>query len=525
MGFIHNYEIVQGLDQLTAGQLAKEEEYLGVIRDTLLTNEWFLNETIAGALNDLRANREAIINGKIAEAEMRKKALGTVKDGFLEYFNYFDKAVNRGYWEEMLAFEEKRLERLQARLTKGDLLKSDIYKSSVLYATSDSETSAEGVLETITTGGIQLNTEMDFLEILAFIETTFLDSFLASELLDENVKDIVRHSVDVTSLQKKLEKAVFDPALYIALCASAIEVARNLNELTEIYFDQFENRLTEYEKRAYYHYSGKAEYTLNDLAYTLIHSPINEINSVLKNKAIDFQGTEETKESLRALTPLQKRVLDIIIGFFKSGLDRFTNSQIAGEIYGQENRKDSEYFRPTLNQLAEIDSAIEKLRRTMIEIKGNTGAEKDTFYNSRNPLISVVNVGKRSEETNIQLYRFTSVPFYYTYNERTNGRYITYNRSTITKEIAGFKKTPRNTDLRIYLQETISNIILGLERAYISLEDVYTIYGAETRKQKQDVRERTEDILKSLKSEYGFTYKLDKKGVKYTGFAITKIRA
>ena len=500
--------------RLTAYGLRTEEALLK-IREALFDKDYLLS-VMREEVKRLEQNAEEIIQKGLKSAEDTRKRLNLVAQEIEDFKNeetdflygeFIEEINTREYHENRIEEDKQTYARLLDQIENKGIMQTDVYRDYVLFATSteaEEKPSTDMIKNLFATLKDNFYAGFDY-----FIGTAFINDFSRRLLREEDM-----HINDVFPASAK--------------------ISDRLSEIHELLIEMLENAPVPMSintdlkpfKRAYYRYSDTAEYTLNNLAYALIHSPINEINSILKNEAIDFRGTEEAKENIRALTPLEKRVLDIIIGFYKNGKELFTNGQIAGEIYGQEKRKEgNEYFRPTLNQLAEIDKAIEKLRRTMIEIKGTTGTEKDAFYNSRNPFISVLNVGKRNEETNIQMYKFTSAPFYYTYNERTNGMYIPYNRSTITKEIAGFKKTPKNTDLRIYLQETISNIILGYERPYISLEDIYSRYGADTRKQKQDVREKTEDILKSLKSEYRFAFKPDKKGIKYAGFEIVKIRA
>lgn len=277
-------------------------------------------------------------------------------------------------------------------------------------------------------------------------------------------------------------------------------------------------------KRAYTEYGETGEYSYSELSKALTTQKANSFNLVentLGNVEIMLSGTAESQDVIKRLKPIEKKIIDIIVTYFKNGKREFTDEQLAREIYGNEDRENGIYTKPTKDQLDGINKAIEKIRTTLIEVKGQV-KDNDILLNSRNPFVNLTHIGKKDANSNTQYYVIEGTPFYYTYIYRTGGKFIEYSNKNYTKKIEGIKKTEKAQSLRIYLLEKISNISLALESPYIDLKEIYNLddVQATTSKQKFDTCYKVELILSELSKEYKVQFKPKTKGKTKIGYEI-----
>ena len=277
------------------------------------------------------------------------------------------------------------------------------------------------------------------------------------------------------------------------------------------------------DKRAYTFHDDTAQYSYSELSKALTTQENRRLN--VRENELNLQvllsGTEESEEKIKKLSPIEKKILDTIVKFFIERKYEFTDQEIAREVYGTEDRENGVFTKPTEAQLNGVNKAIEKIRTTMIEIKGEA-KKKDVFFNSRNPFIDVFNIGTKDESSKTQYYKINNVPFYYTYIVRTGGKFIEYDNRAFTRKIDGIKKTEKAQNLRIYLTEKISNICLGYDVPYIDLKEIYNLENvqAETRKQKHDIIKTVWAYLEDLQKQYSFKPEAAYKGKTIKGYNI-----
>lgn len=277
------------------------------------------------------------------------------------------------------------------------------------------------------------------------------------------------------------------------------------------------------DKRAYTYHDDTAQYSYSELSKALVTQEQRQLN--VKENELNLQvllsGTDESEEKIKKLSPAEKLILDTIIKYFIERKYEFTDRDILRDVYGADDRESGQYTKETDARIDGINKAIEKIRTTMIEIKG-VARKKDKFFNSRNPFIDVYNVGMKDKNSNTQYYKINSIPFYYTYITKTGGQFIEYDSKAFTRRIEGVKKTEKAQSLRIYLTEKISNICLGYDTPYISVNEILNLEGitAETRKQKYDTLKTVQTYLDDLRTQYKFKYVEDRRGKILKGYVI-----
>lgn len=479
----------------------RTEEVILKARKALFDKDYLLY-VINCEVEALERKREERINNSLeSTAETLKKLEAIIKEfdseGLELYSHWLEENNNSEYLEKRCEEDRQTYKRLLDQIGNG-ITQTEEYKEIVLYITATDET---GQTEEEVANSVYTAFKEDFYSDFSYFVCTGFTRVFSEKLFKEGY-----HVADTFPATARISDRVFDlnSLLFTMLRTAPADENEEIRRLS---------------KRTYIKRSFLSEYSYNNLTYPLIHSTRSALGQAFKG-AVKITGTEEAEENIQALSQLEKLVLDTIIRYFKSGTYVFTNGNIATDIYGTDKH--------TLEQLEAIDRAIDKLRSTFIEVIGVSG-EKDSFYNSRNPFIHVENIGKRTKDTNVQTYRIIGVPFYHVYTERTNGRYIAYRRSVLTKEIVetskrrGLKKTPSNTALRAYLIESTVNALQGLTKAFIGVEGIYNASGAITRKQKKDVRERAKIIFAGLMEDYpelkGVTE--IKQGVEITGYKLT----
>lgn len=331
------------------------------------------------------------------------------------------------------------------------------------------------------------------------------------------IKYVEAFSKELLDLESKYSKEVMIKTWALVIIQKNItylvETSRNFAKVLK------EQKETEF-KRAYHTYEDTSTYSLSAFSKALINrkeTKYNLIENNINNIEVVLSGTEESKKIIKGLNTETKRVIDIIIELYRNNIKSFTDMEIAKIKYGKD-------IKITKDKLNAINKAIHEARSTFIEIKGQT-KNKDEFYNSKNPFINLMHLGKRDKNSNTQYYQIEGVPFYYTYIVRTGGDFIPYNLEVLTRKIKGMDKREHTQNLRIYLQEKISNMKLGEEMPFISLEEIYNIdFGngiADTRKRKYDKSWDVERILEDLQKEYKFKSHAKRKGKSIVGYRIT----
>lgn len=511
------------------------EEHLLSLRDMLLNADFILG-ILEEQEENYTTNLETFIKNNIdyvnsmREQELKKynaEKNENKKEKIAKDLTALSELTSRELWEDVAQQEHLAITTLITQIKEFNFINSNDYINFIKYITSDKQ----AIEEEEETHDLAKRRIL----IIRCFEITcerIIREYIKKQQgeLDEKtnayqyaINDFIDKELD----ENKQSILTFNMAM---LTGAYFEFKHNIFVLYTHAFNNIDKNILEEEpkKRGYKELGETSEYSLTknftQIFLNTENKKYNIVESELGNLEISLSGTEESEEKIENLTPFDKLVLDTIINYFRNGELDFTDLQICKEIYGTEEREKGIYTKPTEKQLEEINKSIDKLRTTNIEIIGENVSKKDEFFNSKNPFINVFNYGKRDNTSNTQYYKIISTPFYYTYNIRTGGKFIEYNKKVFTRRIAEVKKTPKNTNIRIYLLERISNIKKGLiaddETPFIDLQEIYNITNAKTGKQKYDIATTTENILDDLGKEYGTKRRIKYKGKTKIGYVI-----
>lgn len=504
------------------------EQHLLSLRSELLNYD-FIIDVIQSTKKKYTDNLEDFIKGNIenykqAKAETENKlndeVLSTEEREHLEnVLESLKELTDVKTWEEIASLEKTALEFLEHKLTNDNFIENELYKNIIYFLTSDKETIENFKAETL----------KNYISILTALEVS-KERILKNYLDKQNIKSIddkvntyiyaSNNYIDKKLNKDKISTLTFNTAM---ITGAYFDFKTNINELYEIYYDYLEDEEKQQEKfkRAYLEYDNTSTYSLSEFSKALINNPqtsYNLIEKKLSNIEVILSPSKESKEIIEGLGTLEKRVIDIITSLYMNNITRFTDRQIAHVYYGKDTKI-------TDDKLTSINNAIDKARKTFIEIKGNVKDKKEKFFNSRNPFIHLTQLGVKDDTSKTQYYQIEGTPFYYTYILRTGGNFITYDTQELTKQIQGINISEKTQTLKVYLQEKISNMSLGEEKPYISLENIYnTDYGngkADTRKKRFNTTYYVETFLNELRHQYNFKYETDLKGKSKKGYKIT----
>lgn len=533
MTFKHTEEKIKKIQDKT--KIKAIEEHLLNLREMLLSSDFILNileetETIYTTDIETYISKNIDYFQEVRETELKRFNIAEneeEKEKIAKNLTSLSELLSRDLWERVAQQEQLAITTFIVQIKEYNFIKSEDYINIVKYLTSDKQ----AIEDEEKTHDLAKRRAL----IIRSFEITcerILREYIEkqNENLDNKVNAYqyaINGFIDKELDKNKISALTFNMAM---LTGAYYEFKHNIHEFLGLVFNYLDNFTLDDEnkKRGYKELGETSEYSLTkDFSQMFLNNEnrqYNVIESKLGNLEIFLSGTEESEETIENLKPFDKLVLDAIINYFRNGILDFTDVQICKEIYGTENRKQKNFTKPTEEQLKEINKSIDKLRTTNIEIIGENVSNKDEFFNSKNPFINVFNYGTRNNTSNTQYYKIISTPFYYTYNIRTGGKFIEYNKNIFTRRIAEVKKTTKNTSIRIYLLERISNIKKGLiaddETPFIDLNEIYKITDAKNSKQKYDIATITENILDDLGKEYGTKKRIKYKGKTKLGYII-----